>query len=57
MKSGSRIGESSDAYDDDRWESVSKSNIEMAKAMPQIKKLESLKSVDRDTAVFPSKKP
>ena len=54
MKSGSRIGESSDAYDDDRWESVSKSNVEVAKAMPQVKKLESLKSVERGTAVFPA---
>ena len=45
MKSNSRIGESSDVYDDDEFESLSKSHKEMNKVLPTVKKLETLKSI------------
>lgn len=45
LKSASRIGESSDVYEDDEFESLSKSHKEMNKVLPTVKKLETLKSL------------
>ena len=44
LKSVSRFGESSDVYDDDEFESLSKSHKEMNKVLPTVTKLETLKS-------------
>ena len=50
MKSNSRVADSSDVYDTDDFEnSVSKSHKEVAKALPTIKKLETLKSRDSNS--------
>ena len=43
LKSNSKIGESSDVYDDDEFESVSKSNKQMNKILPTVQKLTTLK--------------
>jgi hypothetical protein len=45
VKSASRFGESSDVYDDDEFESVSKSHKEMNKILPTVGKLTTLKSM------------
>lgn len=50
LKSNSRIGESSDVYDDDEFESVSKSHTQMNKVLPTVKKLETLKSITSETS-------
>ena len=56
LKSNSRIGESSDVYDDDEFESVSKSNKQMNKILPTVQKLTTLKSIDSNKS-SPSKLP
>lgn len=53
LKSNSRIGESSDVYDDDDFESVSKSNKQMNKILPTVQKLTTLKSIESAKASPP----
>jgi len=49
LKSNSQIAESSDVYEDDEFESVSKSHKEMQKLLPTVAKLETLKSIGNAT--------
>ena len=50
LKSNSRLGESSDVYDDDEFESMSKSHKDMQKALPVVQKLETLKSINSNAS-------
>lgn len=53
LKSNSRIGESSDVYDDDDFVSISKSNQQMNKILPTVQKLTTLKSIESNKSSPP----
>lgn len=55
LKSNSRIGESSDVYDEDDFESMTKSHKEMEKVLPTVKRLETLKSMQSKSPSPPPK--